>query len=212
MRKNSLLVQVCCLILATAAKSQIPGETSSRGTHGLTLTIKESSPSKDSDENTSQRSHFKSCLDRHPSFACKPLIVTLKNEGDETILRWFTTCPGGILDASFDLWSATGGWHSFRPGDSFSCTANVTAVQWIGPGESYEWRSTLADLNLQFDARVAYAFRMRWDIAGCIAAQRDSPRDDDPARVQCLGDRRPEPRFVSLQSNEIWLVSDPAQK
>ena len=197
--------------LATAAKAQRPGESSSQGTHGLTLTIKKSPPSDDVDENTFQQSHLKACLDRHPLFACKPLIVTLKNEGDETSCIGLRPARVEFSMRHLIYGTRLGGWHSFRPGNDFVCTANVMLVQRIGPGQSYEGRLTLADLNLRFNAGVSYGLRVRWDITGCIAAQRDGPQEDDPARAQCLGDAKPQHRFVSLQSNEIGLESDPVR-
>jgi hypothetical protein len=211
MRERLLLAFLCCLVLAlgVSAQQESQSKPSSTSTHGLRLLLKQDSLHK-AQNGTSEPVHSKGCFERNPTIDCVPIVVTLKNEGDETILRWFSTCPGGVLDASFEIQNPDGTWQSFIPGDFFHCTSNGIAVQRIAPGESYEWKLKLSDLKLPFAAGQSRTARVRWALTGCVAAQRDIPQEDlfvDTAH--CFGDKEPQHTFVSLESNEFRLETKP---
>jgi hypothetical protein len=214
---NGLLsVLTACLLLTTAGNAQQRSEptTSQTSTHGLRLLLKQESQYQKSDGSAVPREQVDACSKLHPLFACIPIRVTLKNEGDEIILRWFTTCPGGILDASFEVQNPDGRWESFRPGDLYNCASNGVVVQRIGPGESYEWTMKLADLGVPTAEKESRHFRMHWELTGCITTRKDVLTGTDPilARSQCLGRKEPLPRFVTLQSNAILPAADSRPK
>ena len=73
-------------------QSQNPGPSD----RGLSVILSEDAPPEPSDS-----TELKNCVARHPPLACVLLTVTVKNEGRETVLTWWSTC--GEPDMDFDL-------------------------------------------------------------------------------------------------------------
>jgi hypothetical protein len=102
-------------------------------------------------------------LANHPRLACVPLSLTIKNVGDETILRFFGSCND--MSIGFDLLMPDGNWELFPssagfvyPGEGDShivmipiCTRNIFMVEGFWPGESYVLHLRLADPDLWLD-------------------------------------------------------------
>jgi hypothetical protein len=106
---------------------------------------------------------LKTCFANHPRLACVPLSLTIKNVGDETILRFFGSCND--MSIGFDLLMPDGNWEPFPssagfvyPGEGDThivmlpvCTRNISMVEGFWPGESYVLHLRLADPDLWLD-------------------------------------------------------------
>jgi hypothetical protein len=131
-------------------QSQKPGPSD----HGLSVILSEDAPPEPSDS-----AQLKNCVARHHPLACVLLKLTVKNEGSETVLTWWSTCGEPGID--FDLQKSDGSWVPFPPApidyhDSDLsglpiCSRSFGYVQRLFPGESHVEQITLADLFLRLD-------------------------------------------------------------
>ncbi len=237
MPKNLPLILTFCLIVAVSVSAQVSGshQRTLSSTHGLKLILQRDPLPNALGKNTSPQDPERECLANHPLLACTPLAIVLKNEGTDTILRWFSSCPSNGVDVRIEIQNGDRGWQIFPQGELIVCSRNVLGVQSIAPGKSYEYRLRLADPGLQLDTelpnalndyhqslltntRRGYALltgqgspviRAVWKITGCIAAQtqRGSAQELDPFVTQslCVESNQQEQGFILLQSNELKL-------
>ena len=115
--------------------------------------------SADSAPEPSDSGQLKNCVARHHPLACVLLTLTLKNEGRETVLTWWSTCGEPGMD--FDLQKSDGSWEPFPPApidyrdshlsDIPICFRSFTYIQKLFPGESHVEQIRLADLFLHLD-------------------------------------------------------------
>jgi hypothetical protein len=227
MRKTLFLgLTVFLVAIGINARIRPSSQAPAGSNHGLRLILKQEA----------FQHPLQSCLDRYPPIACIPFRMVLKNEGNETILRWFSSCPSGFMDASVEIQHPDGTWDLFPHDELIVCSSNVLGVAVIAPGESFEWHLSLADPSLQLDTELpsaadkrqistkkGYALvtgqgqvtvRANWSFTGCVAAHKDVTRTLGPfdGRAQCNGGKQPQPNFVVLQSNEIRLGTEPLRE
>jgi hypothetical protein len=195
--------------------------------HGLLLTLSRD-PTFESEDSDARRD----CLGHYPGAACVVLIISLKNEGKETILSFSSSC-GEQWRVWFDLLNADGSWQPFPKSKDFRdlpvCTRNVAIARVLSPGESEVRHMRLADdPALRLDSAVrsggerapvnsGYNFlvgpgprtiRAHWAINACIASDKVKPGTDiNPlgAGSLCSPGTKPEEHFVDLQSNQLDL-------
>lgn len=217
-----------------SVKLALPPLSAATTTHGLKLILRQDPMLNGSDENSPGQDSLKSCLHRHPLLACFPLTLVLRNEGTDTVLSWTKSCPG--VDAWFEIQNREGAWQPFPHGEPAPCTRNALGVQALAPGESYELHLRLADPRLNLDTELPlirddyrrgwikswgagylllagqgpHVLRARWNITGCVRAQKEVPQPLNPlaGRSLCLGSKEPEQNFILLQSNELELATE----
>jgi hypothetical protein len=196
------------------------------GDHGLVLIL-----SRDATPEPPDSPALKTCLDHNPSVACVPLILTIKNEGKETILSWSGGC--GVAFAHFDLRRPAASWVAF-PMDlenTWTCSSVVMGVESLRPGEVRFLHFKLADDSLMLGTAFPrsgepmelhrgyalltgsgpYTIRAHWSVRGCTASEKlkqGSQMDPFAGRSRCANGSVPQPHFVVLQSNELTLESE----
>ena len=153
----------------------------------------------------------------------------MKNEGKETILRWFSSCSANDIPG-IALLMPNGDWEGF-PHQMTLCGRNVLEVRSLEPGESYVLHFRLADPLLQLDTSFPpddgrihmydryrrllegpgpRMIRAQWNIDGCIASEKfkhDMNLEPFAAVALCHGGAKPNSQFIALQSNELTLRS-----
>jgi hypothetical protein len=181
----------------SSAQSPKPGPSN----HGLVVIL-----SQDAAPEPSDSEQLKNCVARHPPLACVLLTLTVKNEGSETVLTWWSTCGEPGMD--FDLQKSDGSWEPFPPVpidyhdfvDLLSCSRSFTEVQRLVPGESHVEQIRLADPFLRLDAtdlpppddgfihphhagvaflsaRGRHTIRVRLRVVGCVRSRKLTPSD-----------------------------------
>lgn len=214
------------------AVSPSPSQKPGPSDHGLLLIL-----SQDATPEPSDSSELRTCLARHLPLACVLLTITIKNDGAETVLAWWSTC--GDTGMAFDLQKSDGSWEPFPPAplsdrDIPLCSRNFTYVQKASPGESHVEQIRLADVFLYLDTALPplddglihprhpgsaflmaagpHTIRLRWHVVGCIASGKLKPGDVPnafTAQSLCVAGTEVNPRFVALQSNELNLSVRP---
>ena len=141
-----------------SAPASIQPQNPTSGNHGLVLIL-----SRDETPEPPASFALKTCLANHPKLACVPLSLTIKNVGDEIILRFFGSCSDTSI--GFDLLVPDGNWEPFPSSTGFvypgeggthivmmpMCGRNIFMVEGFWPGESYVLHLRLADQNLWLD-------------------------------------------------------------
>ena len=152
------LITAASLLLALEVVGQAAPQNDAGGGHGLVLVLSRDETPEPPDSVT-----VKECLANHPQLACVPLNLTIKNEGNEAILRFFLSCSD--RRAGFDLLMPDGKWKTFPSSIGFvypgegktftvnlpSCGRNIFMAEAFWPGESYVLHLRLADQNLWLD-------------------------------------------------------------
>jgi hypothetical protein len=233
----TLLLLVFAVIARAApqksAPASIPPRSPASANHGLVLIL-----SGDETPEAPDSFALKTCLANHPRLACVPLSLTIKNAGDETILRFFGSCND--MSIGFDLLMPDGHWGPFPSFTGFVlplCTRSISMVEGFWPGESYVLHLRLADPDLWLDTEFPapdpddglihmhqekgfailersglHTIRAHRHINGCVAFHELKPGNDLHAlawRSLCVGGKEPKLSFV-LQSNGLTLESGPS--
>src|ERR1700675_3768999 len=100
------LITAASLLLALEVVGQAAPQNDAGGGHGLVLVLSRDETPEPPDSVT-----VKERLANHPQLACVPLNLTIKNEGNEAILRFFLSCSD--RRAGFDLLMPDGKWKTF---------------------------------------------------------------------------------------------------
>ena len=207
----------------------IQPQSPSSGNHGLVLVLSRNETPEPPDSFA-----LKTCLANHPALACVPLSLTIKNEGTETILRFFLSCSDRSI--GFDLLMPDGNWEPFP--SSIGSTypgRNIFMAEGFRPGESYVLHLRLTDPSLWLDTAFpsrdpdgglphkrqekgyalleglgSHTIRAHRYIEGCTASAKLRPGSDlNPLAYKslCVGGSASKLRFV-LQSNELSLETE----
>lgn len=179
-----IIAYLVAFALTTWSSAQLrQGEPGSKRSAATSLVL---SLAQDSAFN-SQSAEFQSCLQKFPKVACTPLVATLKNEGKQTIVRFFTSCPGDFPGVRLKM--PNGHWGSI-PAELQICNRNMLEMQRLDPGQTYAVRFRLADpvlaYNLEYppDDGLVHAgdqyidllregaeIQAQWSISGCVASK-----------------------------------------
>lgn len=224
---RSMLVIVLTLVLSVCSLAQVlkstPDAQKTLATRGLVLTL-----TRDQTTESSDSPALKSCLEHHPSLACIPLAVALKNEGEQTVLLLFSSCDGGV--PGIEIQMPNGDWEAF-PHEPIVCTRNVLVLRSLAHGESYVLHFRLGDPLMSLDTTFPpddglihlhdqyrsllggtgpRAIRAYWNFDGCIASEKfKSDVGVDPyAPGLCSEGTDPIPQFAVVRSNELILRID----
>jgi len=215
------MVSVCALAQAAGTADNAQRAAAS---HGLTLTL-----TRDQTTESLETATPKNCLKDHPMRACIPLRYSLKNEGKESIIRWYSSCMDDFR--SFEVQKADGSWEELNR-EFPICTRNVLEVQTLAPGDSISGTFRLADSYLGLDTSFppddgllhmnrgylllagpgTRTIRVRWSLQACVASDKLQPGvapEPFSASRFCVGGVPPDTSqpWVIL-SNELELEAD----
>lgn len=151
------------------------------GNHGLVLVLSRNETPEPPDSFA-----LKTCLANHPALACVPLSLTIKNEGTETILRFFLSCSDRSI--GFDLLMPDGNWEPFPSsirstypgqGNTFTlmmpdCGRNIFMAEGFRPGESYVLHLRLTDPSLWLEYGLSLT-GSRWRASAQASGKRLCP-------------------------------------
>jgi hypothetical protein len=208
-------------VAQTAPKANPAPPQTAASTHGLALIL-----SRDAPPNPDQGGHRPTCPANQPPLACTPLTLTLKNEGNETIVSWGVNC--GHRYTRFESLRPDGAWQPFPTNNLLVCDKNVLVLQIIAPGESSTLHLTLADPGWELDTarppdddqlhasqgfefltgKAPHTIRARWNIHGCAAAGHPTQSDVHGPTAWfslCAEGSERGPQFAVLESNELQL-------
>jgi len=223
----SLAVLVVSGIFGVAQNRTVLGPSLNSGAsdHGLVLLLSENPTLEPSDF-----SQLKTCLSKNLPLACTLLVVTVKNEGRDTLLTWWSTREHGYM--SFDLQKSDGTWEPFPLDNGYLplSSRSFTYVEKLAPGTTHVERMRLADPDLGIDTALPlddgrihtrppdsevftstrpHKIRLHWNVATCIASRRlraDEVPDAFMAQSFCEADSEmSQTSVVHLQSNVLNL-------
>ncbi len=146
MRRVQILIFLCLVLVAASIFAQNPSAADRTSTgnlpnHGLVLMI-----AHDSRPDPIGPGEMRKCLAKHPPLACVGFTVTLDNNGNETILFPWVSCPPQDPDVEYK--AADGTWKSFPNRPVFICTATFAGLGLIHPGKGSPMWKRLAYMHL----------------------------------------------------------------
>jgi hypothetical protein len=176
--------------------------------HDLVLTL-----SQDQSEPANSTA-LKDCLVSHPSAACALLTLTLKNEGKETLLSWFSTCND--VSIRFALLEQDDKWKPL-PTDVWGvCVSDMLGEHSLPPGKNTVVHLRLSERSLQISSDgyallaspLPLTIRASWTIWGCAARGQitaDATSDPVVARRLCAPGTVPKQAFAVALSNILTI-------
>ena len=191
------------LVVAAVAQSATSpaAANATHDNHGLVLTL-----SRDPDPQPPDAAQLKACLAHNTPINCIPLIAKLKNEGKETILSSWTSCPPLPIGYAFELRTLEGDWERLPPGANggFTCTATVGGISAFSPGGVFKIGLRLADTEYSLPGEGPHWIRTCTDIGLCVAS---TPIDSDVnlEPKNCVGGDLPKQRLGLVCSNELEI-------
>jgi hypothetical protein len=213
-----LLLIVVAMSVLTAVLSSAQTDTSlshdvkkqDSADHGLVLTL-----SQDQTPEPPDSTDLKTCLATHPPAACALLTLTLKNEGKETILSWYSTCDDRSI--GFALLTQDGTWKPL-PKEMWVCGSTMLWAQSLPPGKSDVVHIRLAERSLQISSNGyallagpgPFTIRASWTIRGCVASG-DLKADSTPdlSTAKCAQGTAMKQSFAAALSNKLTMMATP---
>jgi hypothetical protein len=216
---------------ATASSTQ---QRPASSNHDLVLIL-----SQDAKAEPPNSDQLKNCLARNVPLACILLTFTVKNEGAQNLLIFWSTCGYGYI--AFDLQKSDGTWELFalpppETEDIPLCTRSFPYVQKLAPGESHVEQTWLANSFLHMDtalrppddgrihphhpgsafltAPMPHKIRLHWNVTACVVSSKLKPGDIPDAFTaqsfcESSGGEKGQQFVVPLQSNELDLPARP---
>lgn len=213
-----------CRCLGQVQAHDVPRVEIRTSFHGLTLSLsQDAAEPPDSQE-------LRSCLATHPSLACVPLTLILKNDNPQTVVTWgLVSCVD--LEPRIDFQQADGTWVAFPYSPDYLPfrTCNIIGKVEIFPhGDSRVLKFRLASPSLGLDAtyqlgdqefvarrcfgcewldaRAPHLIRAQVGFSACVAARKLKPTDTFNSfdqRSICVSGKESTPTL--LVSNELPL-------
>jgi len=184
---------------------QSPQPEVARSTHGLVLVL-----SQDQTQEPSDSPQLEACLAHNSPANCARLIVTLKNQGKETLLRYWATCAWTPF--GFEIKMSNGNWLPIPPrvkNQQIVCESNVAGYSGFPPGSTYTSKLRLADLGYVLPEAGPHTIRASTGIGGCVASERVEENEildiSLMTSIKCLGGEWPKQPLGEIKSNELEM-------
>jgi hypothetical protein len=172
--------------------------------HGIVLIL-----SRDPATEAPDSGPLKACLAHNAPADCVPLIVVLKNEGKETLLRYSATCAW--MPFKFDFKMLNANWAPIPPrvkDQQIVCESTVGGYSGFPPGCAHTSKLRLADLGYALPETGSHTIRASTEIGGCVASERVDEHEfleNLMASIKCVGSEWPKQALGEVQSNELEI-------